>query len=251
MPRKYEYQSMKALLAKESQENYNFDIITDGRSQRCAILAPHGGEIEWGTNQIAKAIAELGQYRFFAFNGHRKGGENRHYLHVYSHEYENDKTRLEKKVSCREVTEPCDFVLAIHGAQNAPDNSRKVYIGGRDETLKIRIFNDLEAIHTALSFKIVYLTDGTSLPQVQTKIGSKLNVDVTLSDSQYREYAGLHKDNICNKGRSGRGAQLEISKKFRDDMVPAGGEQKSSDFQTFVSAVEKAMRTMAGDGSRG
>lgn len=243
----YWYQSMKALLADEPQKNYSFDILTSDRSQRCAILAPHGGEIEWGTDQIAKAIAAA-DYRLFAFDGHREGGDNLYYLHVKSEQYENAATRLEENVSCLAVIESCDFVLAIHGAKDWRPNEQKIYIGGRNEPLKINIFNELEAIHKALTFEIAYLTDRQGLAQVKPAIEGKLSADVTLADinsnSTYRDYAGLHEHNICNNRKSHKGAQLEISKSLRCHMVPRQKSwERGADFHTFVNAVRKAINT--------
>jgi len=255
------YRSMNELLAAEPPQNYSFDIMTIGRSQRCAILAPHGGKIEWGTNQIAKAIAELGGYRFFAFNGDRKGGQNKHYLHVESPHYENADTRLNQDVSCLALIEPCEFVLAIHGARNWPkhlakdaqknwrQSDRKIYVGGRDERLKIKIFDELVAIHHDLKFKIAYLTDTPQLAEVKPTIESRLSDDIilsdVLSDPKFCAYGGLHQNNICNKGKSLMGAQLEITRNFRDHLVPEGAAGSTPDFQIFVNAARASIESRA------
>jgi phage replication-related protein YjqB (UPF0714/DUF867 family) len=75
----------------------------------------------------------------------------------------------------------CDVVIAVHGyAADGPD----VLLGGLDEPLKRRIARALrEAGFT-------YLTDGHRFP-------------------------GSHPRNICNRGRSGAGVQLELSEGLR------------------------------------
>jgi phage replication-related protein YjqB (UPF0714/DUF867 family) len=48
---------MTALLKAESPDSYTFEIREPASD--VAIIAPHGGKIEWGTNQIASAIQPM------------------------------------------------------------------------------------------------------------------------------------------------------------------------------------------------
>jgi phage replication-related protein YjqB (UPF0714/DUF867 family) len=80
-----------------------------------------------------------------------------------------------------ELIADCDIVVAVHGyAASGPD----VLLGGLNEALKRRIAQAL----TVAGFTC--LTDGHRFP-------------------------GSHPRNICNRGRSGAGVQLELSKELR------------------------------------
>ena len=51
-------------------------------------MAIHGGGIEPATTELARVIANDGQFNYFAFNGMRTKGNNE--LHVTSINYDND-----------------------------------------------------------------------------------------------------------------------------------------------------------------
>jgi phage replication-related protein YjqB (UPF0714/DUF867 family) len=237
--KEYHYDSMEALIATEDSKGYRFDIPPN-RNSPVAILAPHGGKIEEGTDQIAQQIAGTA-YRLFCFIGHRKGGHNKHYLHVRSECYETDNARL-KQDSCRDVIAMCDFVVAIHGATDRED--RPLYLGGRDENLKAAIANELRLIQQDLKFKTIYIADDAR----NVHVSSGIEI-VNRNESGYRKYAGYDKNNICNMGRSHKGAQLEISKSLRIQMVPEEKKNPSEptpDLLTFVDAVKRALKSVAG-----
>jgi phage replication-related protein YjqB (UPF0714/DUF867 family) len=74
-------------------------------------------------------------------------------------------------------------VVAVHACT---DERAVVYPGGRDEELMGAIVKELKAAGISVA-------------------------------NQSIKYQGLNPDNICNRGASGRGAQLEISRGLRDD----------------------------------
>ena len=91
----------------------------------------------------------------------------------------------------------CDIVVTVHGyAASGPD----VLLGGLNETLKREVAIALE--RTGLS----YLTKGHRFP-------------------------GTDPLNICNRGRSGKGLQLELSE----------GLRKSRDWSALAGAVRAAL----------
>lgn len=96
-------------------------------------MAIHGGGIEPATSEIARVIANEGQFNYFAFNGIRTKGNNE--LHVTSINYDNDIAMNFVKSSERAVT--------IHGCLGEEDVA---YIGGKDNQLKERIANELNQI---------------------------------------------------------------------------------------------------------
>jgi phage replication-related protein YjqB (UPF0714/DUF867 family) len=91
----------------------------------------------------------------------------------------------------------CDTVVAVHGyAAPGPD----VLLGGLNEPLKEEVAQALAEIG------ISYQTDGHRFP-------------------------GRHPCNICNRGRSGEGVQLELSEELR----------KAGDWSGLTGAVRNAL----------
>ncbi len=92
----------------------------------------------------------------------------------------------------------CDTVVAVHGyAAHGPD----VLLGGLNERLKREVAQAL----TEAGF--TYLTDGHRFP-------------------------GSHPLNICNRGRSGEGVQLELSE----------GLRKAGDWSGLADAVREVLQ---------
>ena len=93
----------------------------------------------------------------------------------------------------------CDTVVAVHGyAASGPD----VLLGGLNERLKVEI------------------------AQALTDIGFSCSIEG-------HRFPGRHPRNICNRGRSGEGVQLELSERLR----------KAGDWAGLAGAV----RTVLGD----
>lgn len=84
---------------------------------------------------------------------------------------------------CLALIADCDQVIAVHGC--ALTDARAL-LGGRDEGLKAALAVALRAAAIEVE------TEGHGFP-------------------------GLHPDNICNRGRRGRGVQLELSDRLRDE----------------------------------
>jgi phage replication-related protein YjqB (UPF0714/DUF867 family) len=96
----------------------------------------------------------------------------------------------------------CDTVVAVHGyAAAGPD----VLLGGLDERLKEA------AAHALAPIGLTYLLDGHRFP-------------------------GRDPRNICNRGRSGAGLQLELSE----------GLRRAGDWSGFAAAVRTAVAASAG-----
>lgn len=82
---------------------------------------------------------------------------------------------------CLALIAPCQFVVAIHGCNG---NDEKVLLGGRDAALKDQLTKALATMGVAVE------TDGHRFP-------------------------ALDQNNICNRGRSLRGVQLELTTSLR------------------------------------
>jgi phage replication-related protein YjqB (UPF0714/DUF867 family) len=103
-----------------------------------------------------------------------------------------------------------DYVVAIHGWGS---KQPLIYMGGLDDILKTRIDGAL----VSAGFR---------------------------SESSGRVHLqGMSPKNLCNRGRRGKGAQLEISAMLRADLTRSGKRQL---LVTFVSAVRHAISDVAG-----
>jgi len=101
-----------------------------------------------------------------------------------------------------ELVSSCDTVIAVHGyAAPGPD----VLLGGLNERLKEEVAQALAAIG------ISCLTDGHCFP-------------------------GKHPRNICNRGRSGKGVQLELSERLR----------KARDWSGLTGAIRTVLAQLNG-----
>jgi phage replication-related protein YjqB (UPF0714/DUF867 family) len=101
-----------------------------------------------------------------------------------------------------ELVSSCDTVIAVHGyAAPGPD----VLLGGLNERLKQEVAQALAAIG------ISSLTDGHCFP-------------------------GKHPRNICNRGRSGKGVQLELSERLR----------KAGDWPGLTGAIRTVLAQLNG-----
>lgn len=90
---------------------------------RTMVFAPHGGQIEKGSTELAHAISDRGNYDFFSFNGLKK--KDNHSLHVTSTHY--DEPTLEKELKNKQ------YSISVHGAMG--DKTHAVYVGGANESL--------------------------------------------------------------------------------------------------------------------
>jgi phage replication-related protein YjqB (UPF0714/DUF867 family) len=189
------YANFAALCAAEVRGE-DFRIYTAAAEAAVAIIAPHGGKIERGTSEIAKAAAG-DTYRVYSFEG-TKAANNRH-LHITS-------TNFDEPEGVKLVAE-CDQVVAIHGCEGG---ERTIFLGGRDTALKDAVRAELERAGIAT--------------------GVHPNADLQ----------GLSRRNICNRGRSGRGVQLEISPDLRD-IVRADTDAGRATLASLAGCIRRAI----------
>lgn len=120
-------------------------------------------------------------------------------------------TRFDDPV-CLELLSSVQVVITIHGCAQKSDIVR---IGGRHEQLCVQTAAGLGA---------------AGFPSVQ-------------DDS---DLSGTDLINICNRGQTGMGIQLEISRGLRARMFASldaeGRRVRTPEFQAFVSAVRSALR---------
>ena len=120
-------------LARAQVRGRDYEISVRRKVDSCvAIIAPHGGEIENGTSEIAAAIA-ADEHNLYLFEGIR-ASRNYLSLHLTSHLFDEPE--------CLGLLSACSTVIAVHGCAGAEP---KVLLGGRDTRLRDRLAQALAA----------------------------------------------------------------------------------------------------------
>lgn len=120
-------------LARAQVRGHDYEIsVRRTAESRVAVIAPHGGEIENGTSEIAAAIA-ADEHNLYLFEGIR-ASRNYFSLHLTSHLFDEPE--------CLELISTCSTVIAIHGCGGAEP---KVLLGGRDTALRDQLAAALAA----------------------------------------------------------------------------------------------------------
>jgi phage replication-related protein YjqB (UPF0714/DUF867 family) len=120
-----------AELDNHEERNKDYKISAAEVGSSITIIAPHGGNIEPGTSDIARRIASQ-RFNYYCFEGIKK--ENNRRLHITSHNF--DEPLAVKMVSKSLI------VVAIHACTG---NESFVYLGGLDNLLKLTIADELES----------------------------------------------------------------------------------------------------------
>lgn len=177
--------SSYAGLSAAHREGVDYCVTVERRASGVIIVAPHGGRIERGTSEVARAIAG-DDFDLYLFEG-LLPAMNFETLHLTS-------TRFDEPRAL-DLIAASDTVLVVHGLA---DTAERALIGGRDRALAGGIADRLYARG------VLALTSGHRCP-------------------------GLDPRNLCNRGRKGRGVQIELSDRLR------GGR-----YQTAVIAAVRA-----------
>jgi len=166
-------------LVRHQVPGIDFEIIVQPRTgSSVAVIAPHGGAIERGTSEIARAIAGE-DFNLYLFEGIKRS-RNYASLHLTSCHFDEP--------LCVDLIARCSFVVAIHGCRGSEE---EVLLGGLYYALKAEIADALE------------------------HIGVTVHVDG-------HRYPAISPHNICNRGRTAKGVQLEISAALRRNAAPRG-----------------------------
>lgn len=107
-----------AELSRNEKLGRDYRIRPRDRGVQTLVIAPHGGDIEAGTSEIADAIAD-DDFSFYSFEGIKRS-RNRD-LHITSHRFDEP--------SCVDLVEASTRTIAIHGEKG---DAQIVYLGGRD-----------------------------------------------------------------------------------------------------------------------
>lgn len=110
------------MLRTREVEGTDFRIVARSGSSGIAVMAPHGGGIEFGTSEIAEAVAGA-DHAFYAFEGIKQRGNSS--LHITSDRFDEPRALA--------LARSVEAVVTIHGSQ-AP--GEEVILGGRDQDLQ-------------------------------------------------------------------------------------------------------------------
>lgn len=114
---------------------------------------------------------------------------------------------------CLELVQSSPRVMTIHGERGA---QAIVYLGGRDEKLRVRLRSSLR------------------------------DHGFNVRDHEDPQLQGRDPSNICNRGTSQAGVQLEISadlrRRFFQSLTQYGRRHTTGDFDEFIDAVRAALR---------
>jgi phage replication-related protein YjqB (UPF0714/DUF867 family) len=141
------------------------------------VIAPHGGKIEVGTSEIARAIAE-DCYSLYCFEGLRRRPHRD--LHITSTKFDEPQ--------CQHLIATCDFVVSVHGLSGT---HKVVEVGGLDFGLRDAIGRELsdagfttkivtEGLHAAVS-------NNNICNRGQRRMGVQLELTRGLRDALLRQ----------------------------------------------------------------
>lgn len=139
------YRSMSELFA-HTTEGKDWVKERSNRNSNVLIIAPHGGNIEKGTTDLTKLIADKGNYDYYAFNAIRDYKNNE--LHVTSTNYD-DQDLINSNYNR-------DISIAIHGMSDA-QYYNTVLVGGRNFRLMDLISQELKGLNYIVKEPTGYL----------------------------------------------------------------------------------------------
>ncbi len=125
------YGSFKALRENEV-EGKDYRIHFREGKTGILVMAPHAGDIEPATGELADAIAGS-EHSFYGFWGLK--AKNNSVLHI-------DSTRFDEPLAV-DLVRRSQTVLTIHGSK---ESQRIIFVGGRNTELKQVIQNDLQQL---------------------------------------------------------------------------------------------------------
>jgi phage replication-related protein YjqB (UPF0714/DUF867 family) len=102
------------------------------------------------------------------------------------------------------------------------------------------------AIHGCEGHEPLVYVGGLDIPLIEKVTESLGAEEFTVLEHPTVDLQGIHPENICNKGLSGKGVQLEITKGLRSqmfkDLTANGRNQPTESFYRFVRAIRNVLR---------
>ncbi|WP_395824418.1 poly-gamma-glutamate hydrolase family protein [Archangium minus] len=197
------YADWGALSASETQGE-DFQILTQTvPGSNVLITAIHGGGIEAGTSELAKAVAGS-NHSYYLFEGIKSSGNS--VLHITATNFDEPTAIKMAAQSTR--------LISLHGAANDSSGDPIVWMGGLDTTLR-------DLIRTQLS-------------------NAGFDARIALPGSGLE---GTAQGNIANRNRILAGVQLEMTRNLRDSFFVDGDRRKPTTqvFENFKNAIRTAI----------
>jgi len=170
-------------LQEKFREGVDYRIQAFDRGSSIIIIAPHGGGIDPGSSELARAIAG-GELSLYLFEGIRTSGNDE--LHITSHRFDEP--------TCLDMGKRHGSALTIHGCGVS---KAQILIGGRDCVLKQNLYDQLKSY-----FSIEMPSNGKYAGQEPTNICNRTRSGQGV---QLEFTAGLRKCLFANhKTRKGR-----------------------------------------------
>ena len=139
-----DYYASMTQLERETKEGIDWKKETRDQGNQVLIVAPHGDNIEQGTSELTKLLAQQGGYDYFSFEATRPFNNTQ--LHVTSTHY--DDPTLHQMIEGRAAT------ISIHGAKG---DDQIVFLGGAKSDLRDAIQLQLESRGFAVQVPPEYL----------------------------------------------------------------------------------------------
>lgn len=127
-------------LQRNEIEGQDYVITWRRTNSRVLIMAPHGGNIELYTSEIANWIA-VDKFSYYSFEGRKEHGARK--LHITSHLFDEP--------CALEASAQADYVLTIHGEKTSEE--RFVVIGGLDVAVRKELQTGLKQVGFSLREK--------------------------------------------------------------------------------------------------
>lgn len=192
-------------LAETEREGVDFRVeLVKREGATTVILAPHGGRIEPGTSEVARAIAGA-ELSLAVFEGTKPKGNA--CLHITSTNFDEPR--------CLELVQATNNVVAIHGEGS---QEPVVYLGGRDSALGASIRRTLEKSGYRVELHDNPDLHGTAPANVCNRGTRKAGVQLELS----------------------KGLRLA----FFESRTCEGRRRATSELKRFADAVREALRDL-------
>jgi phage replication-related protein YjqB (UPF0714/DUF867 family) len=195
----------------------DFEVVIGNREnvRSCLIVAPHGGNIEPTTSEIARAVANVSSRSFYLFLG-RLPRNNWDAFHIDSTSFDEPDFEI--------LIADTELVVSFHGAQR--DRGRNIYVGGRHAEGRELMIENLNPALQRFGIVVVDAARG--------KVAQSI--------------AGLHPRNLTNRGRMGRGVQLEFSDAARLVFFPgrsrAERQRPNEHLTVLAQSVDAVLRRL-------
>lgn len=175
--RKQDYYKSMTELYNDTKEGIDWKKDTRDVGKSVLIVAPHGGNIEQGTSELTKLVANNGDFDYFSFEAIRPSNNTQ--LHVTSTNY--DDATLHDMIQDRTAT------ISIHGAQG---EEQLVYLGGYQSPLRDAIQSQLERKGFVVKIPPEYLSglsNANFINKVEESTGVQLELTTALRKAFFKD----------------------------------------------------------------